>query len=65
MKYLYKIICTMHPNDMYDFLADNGADPWKQEPLTREFLIDKMWEFVETSPDNAGLLEEWNAHYCL
>jgi hypothetical protein len=55
----------MHPNDMYDFLADNGADPWKQEPLTREFLIDKMWEFVETSPDNAGLLEEWNAHYCL
>lgn len=29
MKHLYKIISTMHSDDIYDFLADNGADPWK------------------------------------
>jgi len=58
-KKLLNIIFTMHPNDIYDFLADNGADPWKPTALSHDYLIDCLVIFCAESTENAYLLLEW------
>lgn len=54
-----QIVISMHPNDIYDFLADNGADPWKPEILSHDYLIQKLFEFINENAENHDLLIKW------
>jgi len=58
-KNLLKIIYSMHPNDVYDFLADNDADPWMSSGLTHDYLIDCLVIFCAENAQNADLLMQW------
>lgn len=58
-KTLLKIIYSMHPMDIYDFLADNDADPWMPTALTHDYLIDCLVMFCAENVENSYLLMEW------
>jgi len=45
-KEVYKIICMTHPMDLYDFLADSGAEPHTGEILSKDKLINLVFTFI-------------------
>jgi hypothetical protein len=43
-----KWLLSMHPRDLYDFLAETGADPWgKPNSSTRDGLLDYAIDHID------------------
>lgn len=56
-KEIYKIICITHPMDLYDFLADNNAEPHTGEILSKDKLINLAFTFI--LDNGSDLFFEW------
>ena len=56
-KEVYKIICSTHPMDLYDFLADSGAEPHTGEILSQDKLINLAFTFV--LDNGSDIFFEW------
>lgn len=56
-KEVYKIICITHPMDLYDFLADSGAEPHTGEILSHDKLINLAFTFI--LDNGSDLFFEW------
>ena len=46
LKEVYKLICITHPIDLYDFLADNNAEPYTEPLLTHDKLINLTFDYA-------------------
>ena len=56
-KEVYKLICITHPMDLYDFLADNNAEPYTEPLLSHDRLINLTFNFV--LDNGSDLFFEW------
>ena len=56
-KEAYKIISITHPMDLYDFLADNNAEPYTEPLLTHDKLINLTFNFV--LDNGSDIFFEW------
>jgi len=56
-KEIYKIICVTSPIDLYDFLADNGAEPHNGEILSKDKLINLAFTFI--LDNGSDIFFEW------
>jgi hypothetical protein len=53
-----KYLLVMHPHDLYDFMAETGADPWgKPNARTHDGLIDYAFEHIDKN--GPGVLLDW------
>lgn len=56
-KEIYKLICITSPIDLYDFLADSGAEPHTGEILSKDKLINLAFTFI--LDNGSDLFFEW------